>query len=210
MNEALLNSIVEQVDAHERKIDELHKQGQQVLSDTTTIHLIHTSLEDIKLRLQQASYPLKYMQQLSRLLEGNLQLLKRPIQQEVVHHHHATKIIWATAALFLTVCLLASGWYMTANKFELYKSNDTKYRYLKLQRSISLRQWWRSADSLFIANKNMRGDVLAREEQKQRDIETLQRAMEMEEEAGRLKRQLKKEHKVSSSEERKQAHEKAK
>ena len=160
--------------------------------------------------MQQAFYPVKEVQQLSRLLEGNMQLLKQPVQQKVVHHHHATKIMWATGALFLMVCLLTLGWYMAANKLELYKSNDTKYRYLRLQSNINLRQWCRSADSLFIANENMRGDVLAREEQKQRDIETLQRAMEMEEEAGRLKRQLKKEHKVSSSEERKQAHEKAK
>lgn len=59
------------------------------------------------------------MQQLSKLLEANLQLLKQAPKQEVVHHHHVTKIMWATAALFLIVCLLSTVWFMTKNKLEV-------------------------------------------------------------------------------------------
>lgn len=41
-----------------------------------------------------------------------------------------------------------------------------------------------------MANENMRTIVLAQEDQKQRNIQTLQRAMEMEEEAKKLKQQV--------------------
>ena len=96
----------------------------------------------------------------------------------------------ATVALFLLVCLLTTGWYMTSTKLDLYRANDTKYRYLKLQPTIGLRQWCRGADSLYTVDENMRATVLAREEEKQRKLETLQRATEMEEEARKLKEQV--------------------
>jgi len=68
-------------------------------------------------------------------------------------------------------------------------------------------QWCRITDSLFTANEDMCELVAAKEEQNQTNIEILKRALEMEKEAGRLKRQLKTENNVSSSEERKQASE---
>lgn len=174
------------------KENDLHQMLEQTEQYANTLHHIHSTVDEIKDKMQQASYPIQEMQQISMSLETNLQQLKQPLQQQVVHHHHATKVIWATAALFLVVCLLLTGWYHTANKLDLYEANDTKYRYLKLEGNIAVAHWCRIADSMFIADTNLRNVVLQKEEEKQTNMEMLQRAIEMEEEAEKLRQQANK------------------
>jgi len=105
-----------------------------------------------------------------------------------VHHHHATKTIWIAAALFLIVCLEAAALYETINKLNAYKANDTKYRYLKLQDNTALNKLLTFTDSLYQINGTMRDSVIRREEQNQRNLEILRRAIQLEKEAKELKK----------------------
>lgn len=112
------------------------------------------------------------------------------MKQEMIHHHHITKAIWIAAALFLIVCLLSTALYITTDKLKLYKANDSKYRYLKLEANPGLYKWLGIIDSLYIVNPKMRDAVIAKEEQNQRNFEMMQQALQMEKEAKELKQKV--------------------
>lgn len=135
-------------------------------------------------------FPQKEMHQLSNKLELGIAIFKQPVKQEIKHHHHASKVLWATGVLFLIVCLVCTRWYLTITKLDLYKASDTKYRYLKLEADKGLGKWLRTLDTLERKDPKMRDKVIATEEENQRKLETLQRAIEMEKEARELKQQV--------------------
>jgi len=112
------------------------------------------------------------------------------VKQEIIHHYHITKAIWIAAALFLIVCILSTALYITADKLKLYKANDTKYRYLKLEANPGFNKWLGIIDSLYIVNPKMRDAVIAKEEQNQRNFEMMQQALNMEKEAKELKQKV--------------------
>src|SRR5207253_2596489 len=97
-----------------------------------------TGLEELRPEVQKISFPEKEMFELSERLITNIRLLKHPVEQKVIHHHHIPKTAWITAALFVVLCLASVGWFTSYNKFELYKASDTKYRYLKFVSNVSL------------------------------------------------------------------------
>ncbi len=72
----------------------------------------------------------------------------------------------------------------------MYKANDTKYRYLKLEADPGLNKWLSIIDSLYIVNPKMREAVIAKEEQNQRNFEMMQQALQMEKEAKELKQKV--------------------
>jgi len=81
-----------------------------------------------------------------------IDILKSPVTNTVQHHHHFPKVAWITAGLFLALCLVCSGWYITARSSEQYQANDIKYRNLKLTAdSASLRHLYR-LDSLYLTD----------------------------------------------------------
>ena len=71
----------------------------------------------------------------------------------------------------MIVCLISTGWYTTHENLEMYKANDTKYRYVKLYAWPSLKRWLGQVDSAYIVDGNMRNAVIAREEENQRKFE---------------------------------------
>lgn len=93
-------------------------------------------------------------------------------------------------ALLLLLCVMTSGWYITASNLDLYKANDTKYRYLKLQKDKSLVKHLRVTDSLHLMYPQMRDSVIAEEDQRQKDFEMMQQAIQMENEAREIKRKI--------------------
>ncbi len=129
---------------------------------------------------------------MSDKLETGIQIFRQPVKQEITHHHHAPKVLWATGILFLIVCLVSTGWYQTINKLDLYKASDTKYRYLKLGAEKGLSEWLRIIDKREREDATLRDKVIAKEEENQAKLETLQKATEMEKEARELKQQVKK------------------
>jgi len=88
----------------------------------------------------------------STALEITAHLLRHPVPSKVEHHHHLPKIAWLAAGLFLALCLVCSGWYMTAGRLEQYKANDIKYRKLKLVVDSASRQRLYRLDSTYLAD----------------------------------------------------------
>jgi hypothetical protein len=125
-------------------------------------------------------------------LKEAVALFKQPVTGKVLHHHHVPKIALIAAALFLIVCFLSTGWYMTADKLNLYKANDTKYRYLRSYGTHTVQQLLNFADSLYIVTPKLREAVLQREQVIQDSIETILRANEMEQQAIELRKRVKK------------------
>jgi phage anti-repressor protein len=90
----------------------------------------------------------------------------------------------------MMVCVTVVGWYRVDDSLSLYKANDTKYRYLKLNANQSLYKALTSVDSLYIKDEKMREHVLATEERNEKAFQLTQRAIQMEKEAKQLKQQV--------------------
>lgn len=88
----------------------------------------------------------------------------------------------------MLLCLVSMGWYNTYDNLDLYKANDIKYKYLKLEASPGLRKWMNLVDGLYMTDAKMRDGVIAKEEQTQQDFEMMQKAKQMENEARELKK----------------------
>ncbi len=114
------------------------------------------------------------LQDFFRSLDIAVNLLRHPVESKVQHQHHFSKIAWITAGLFLTLCLVCSGWYMTAQTISQHKAGDIKYRQLKLTSdSASLRFLWR-LDSLYMADPDKMEKVVTEQEQlKQKRLELI-------------------------------------
>jgi len=189
MNEVLINSMIDKVDAHEKKITELKEKTEHLPDYTELLNQAKTVVEEIKKDVKKIDFPQKEIQQLSASLGTTNSLLKQSLKQEVIHHHHVPKVTWIAVGLFLALCFVLTGWYKTAGKLEMYKANDTKYRYLKLESNAALNKLLDVTDSLYMANAKMREVVIAREEENQRQFEMIQRALQLEKEAKELKQQ---------------------
>lgn len=190
MNEVLFHTMIDKVDAHERKIEQLQEKIEQLPDYTETLRSIKSREDEILVGIQKIFFPEKEMRELSATMVTGVALMRQPVKQEIIHHHHVTKAIWIAAALFLIVCLLSTALYVTADKLKLYKANDTKYRYLKLEANPGLNKWLGLIDSLYIVNPKMKDAVIAKEEQNQRNFEIMQQALQMEKEAKELKQKV--------------------
>jgi len=197
MNEVLIGSLIDKVDAQERKIgvqenqmNELREKANTTPNNAEAVSQFKTALEGLRTDIKKLSFLEKDMRQLASSLETIMLILKQPVKKEITHHHHATKTIWIAASLFLVVCLLSTGWYNTYNTLEMYKASDTKYRYVKLDAPPSLKKWLGEIDKLYLVDRNMRNTVIAREEENQRNFEMWQKSTELEKEAKELKKKV--------------------
>ncbi|GEO12295.1 hypothetical protein [Segetibacter aerophilus] len=190
MSEALLVSMIDRLNEQQRKIDKLDEKLEPISRQSETMSVIITKVDAVRSDVQNICFPVAEIRELSLNLVTTIDLLKRPVKKEIIHHHHASKILWVTAALFLIICLLSTGWYLTNGSLEVYKANDTKYRYLKLHAGKGLCKALYFVDSLYIKDVNMSQNVIAKEEENQRKLDILLRAYEMEKAAKELKQQV--------------------
>lgn len=190
MNEVLLASLIDKVDAQDRKIEDVNKKTDQISSFDEVLNQVKKGVEGVRSDVKKISFPEKQMLELSRRLVTCIELLKRPVEQKIIHQQHVPKTIWIAAALFLVLCFTSTGWFTTYNNLELYKASDTKYRYLKLKCSGGLSKWLSFIDSLDRADPKMREFVIAKEEQNERDFEIKQKALQMENEAREFKKKV--------------------
>ncbi len=191
MSEILLKTIVEKADAQEKKITEMQGTLKNVPGHSEEIRRVKTEVAELKTTVKNISFPIGAMQELSDRLAESARLLRHPVINKVLHHHHVPKIIWIAAGLFIILSLACLGWYMTADKLSEFKANDTKYRYLKLNNNQSLQQLLHITDSLYRVDKNLRDSVQQREETIREQFELQQRIIEKEREVSRLKEKMK-------------------
>jgi hypothetical protein len=189
MSDVLLTSVIEKMDANERKMEELSAKINNIADYTETLDVIVNSADEIKTHLQKNSFPEREMDILCGYLASAIALLKQPVTQKVIHEHHASTILWATIVLFIVECVTVVGWYRVDDSLSLYKANDTKYRYLKLNAAQGLYKTLASLDSLYIKDGKMREHVLATEERNEKAFQLMQQAIQMEKEAKQLRQQ---------------------
>lgn len=146
-------------------------------------------LTEVKVAITAIRFPTKQMEELSGNLVTSVTLLKQPVVNKVLHHHHFHKIIIATAVLFVVLCLVFCGWYNTSQKLDWHTANDLKYRYLKINKNPSLQYLLLYTDSLYQNNPSFTDEVLQGEDSVQRMIQELVNAKERE--ANDLKKKLK-------------------
>ena len=192
MNDLLKTTLIDTVDSHTKKIDKIEETVKNISDHSADIQQVKKDLAQLGTVVQAINFPIKEMGDLTFRLKEAVALFNQPVTGKVLHHHHVPKIVLIAAGLFLIVCFSSSGWYMTADKLNLYKANDTKYRYLRSYGTKSVQQLLNFADSLYIAAPKLREAVLQREQIIQDSIETMLRANEMEHQAIELRKRVKK------------------
>lgn len=153
------------------------------INNSEILSVIKTGSKNYGTAIQKQSFPEKELRQLHTGIITNTVLLKQPVKKEIIYDYHSRKAIYKAAALFLILCLMSAGWIVTASRQDMYKANDTKYRYLKLQDNEFLNIWLSLTDSLYLMDANLRNTVIAKEDQNKRNLEILQKALKMEKEA---------------------------
>ncbi len=188
MDDILMKSVIEKVEAQENKIGEIEAAIKNIPDNTVGIADVKNAVKSIKEIAESISFPIQEMRELSKAIIEVRDRLNRPVTSTVQHHHYIPKIIWLCIVLFVSLAVVCTGWYMTANTLTEYKANDTKYRYLKLNSNKSLLDLLYRTDSLFRTDAGLRDSVIQQEEENQRIFEMLQKANNMEREAEELKR----------------------
>lgn len=183
-----MKSVIEKVEAQENKIGEIEAAIKNIPDNTVGIADVKNAVKSIKEIAESISFPIQEMRELSKAIIEVRDRLNRPVTSTVQHHHYIPKIIWLCIVLFVSLAVVCTGWYMTANTLAEYKANDTKYRYLKLNSNKSLLDLLYRTDSLFRTDAGLRDSVIQKEEENQRIFEMLQKANNMEREAEELKR----------------------
>lgn len=81
-------------------------------------------------------------------------IVDKPLKKEVRNEHHInTGIIICTCLVIILAC--CGNWiYSLYNDMEIYKANDIKYRYIKL--NMDNNPFLSKVDSLYKTNKNIR------------------------------------------------------
>jgi hypothetical protein len=126
-------------------------------------------------------------------LDAGIKLLRNPLRNKVLHQHRLSKPLWVSAGLFLALSLACTGWYNSSSKLESFISNDTKYRYIRLDTAKKgLQLYLDRVDSLYETNPNMRKMVIEIEQEYQRNFERLQKAQHLKTEALDLEKEVQK------------------
>ena len=146
-------------------------------------------LTEVKVAITAIKFPTRQMEELSGNLVTSVTLLKQPVENKVVHHHHVHKIMIISAALFVLLGLALCGWYNTGQKLDQYQANDFKYRYLKLSNNHALHQLLVITDSLYQTNPEFGKAVLYGEDSIRNLIQQIVNAKEQE--VSDLKRKMK-------------------
>lgn len=191
MDDILAKSIIEKVESQEGKVDDMETAIRKLSGSAEEIELLKREVGTIKALAEGISFPIQEMRELSSSLRECRMQLTLPIQKNVQHHHHFPKVIWATVGLFLALATVCVGWYTTGTSLNEYKANDTKYRYLKVFGSNSLKEILFETDSLYRVEAGLRDRVNEKEEENQRIFELLQEAKNKETEAEELRQKAK-------------------
>jgi hypothetical protein len=182
-DEVLIDTIVSKLEKQDERIlsqeseTVVLKEGIKQIPDySKEIQEVKSSLKDYILTLKQLKFPTEKMDGLSKKLTEGVTLLRQPVETKVLHHHYIPQIIWIAAGLFLSLCLVCSGWFITASRLSEYQANDVKYRKIKLEVDSAGLLYLRHLDSLYSADPTgMRGRVEVQERLKQERLELLDR-----------------------------------
>lgn len=189
-NEVFMEITTSKIAMQEKKFVEMEENLKQFIDSKAILLEALNSLESWKKEVIKSTIPVEILAVFSSRLNKNSQLLEQAAKNKVQHHHHLPKLIWITAALFITVALALSGWYVTSKKANEFMANDTRYRYLKLDTSQYLQGYLYQADSLYKTMPDMRKHVFEEENRLRENVEKLQKAEQLRIEAMGLEKSI--------------------
>ena len=178
------------ISKQEKKFEIIEEQLKDLADNKAMLTEAIKSIELWKKEITKSMVPVEVFELFSSRLNKNSQLLEQAAKNKVQHHHHIPKLIWITAGLFITVALVLSGWYATIQKANEYITNDTKYRYLKLDTTHYLQSYLYRVDSLYKTMPDMRKHVFEEEQRLRENFEKLQKAEALRVEAKGLERSV--------------------
>lgn len=190
-SEAFMSVTSRKILEQDKKIELIQTGMNQLRGNENVLQDYFQEIKTLYLKIEKSFQVNEQMLDLSKQLEKTCQKLQQPAISQQVHHHHFPKIFFATVGLFLAVCLVSSGWYLTASKLHDYVANDTKYRLLQLDTSNrNIQKYLAYADSMYKSTENLRKLVLEKEDEQQKNIKKLIRANQLKAEAKNLEREV--------------------
>lgn len=115
MNEILLSTVIDKVDAHEKKIDsqekqmkDLKEQVHRINNNAEILSAIKTGFDKVHAAMPKQSFMEKEFRQLRADIVCDIELRKLPVKKEIIPYSYAIKAIWIAAALFLILCLMSA------------------------------------------------------------------------------------------------------
>ncbi|MEO5996978.1 MAG: hypothetical protein ABIN89_09600 [Chitinophagaceae bacterium] len=191
-SDAFMEVVVKKIELQDLKLFDLETRLTTDADHATQIKHLITSVEGLRTAINSGQSPNR-LQEFSTRLALAINLLQKPIENKVNHHHHIPKLTWITAGLFLLFSMVCSGWYMTTEKLDSFIANDTKYRQLKLDSANKrLQADLDVVDSLYQVKPDLKEMVIQKEERNKKNLELLQKAILMENEANELKKKVNK------------------
>lgn len=184
---AFMEVISRKLQESDKKIAAVEEKIKDIPANTELLHKVLNCVERIRSDIKEAALLPDKLLQFSNRLKLTTDIFKQPTLNKVIHHHHIPKLIWISAGLFITLCLVCSGWYVTSTKLDGFVASDTKYRQLRLDTTHrSLQLYLDELDSLYRAQPDLREKVLEIEEEYQLNFERLQKAERLKTEAKNL------------------------
>jgi hypothetical protein len=93
--------------------------------------------------------------------------------------------------LFILLSLESAGWLNTVYKLDQYSENDTKYRFMRLDTTAkNLQIYLDSTDARYKSDPNMHNMVIELEDQYQKNMERLEKAEHLKQEAKNLENKV--------------------
>ncbi|MCD2424343.1 hypothetical protein LQ567_16305 [Niabella pedocola] len=166
----------------------IENQQQQKLTENNTAVIVQKEAERFERIISKQNFPAKEIEALRRELSAVRERLAEPLIQKLEHYHHVHKIIIATGVLFIAVCLLCCGWYNTFQRLGQFQENDTKYRLIRLDTAlVPMQRYLDKVDQIYTCNPKLRDSVIAQEKENKRNMERLEKAYRMNQEAEKLR-----------------------
>jgi hypothetical protein len=154
MNEILLQTIVEKLEATERLLrpDRKNKDGE----------VLERILEEIK----KVSVPLSFdkIDELNLSIDKCCKTLERRSANQIIYKHYLHKGIWIAIILFFVSIFFLWEWMNTVDDKKQFEANDIKYRALKVSRDEELLKLLYQTDSFYNVNADWMRKYVAKEE----------------------------------------------
>ena len=187
---AFMEVAIHKMEKQDKRMENIEAFIKKQTENNAEIKQLVAAIGSLKEDIHNTGLSEKKISALSMQIDRLLDRLNTASVQKVEHHHHVPKIIWATAILMITLCMVSTGWFYTGKKLSGFIANDTKYRAIRLDTAQkSLQQYLDYIDSAYIKNPNMRRAIIQKEKEYQTNFYRLQKALLLKEEAKKLERE---------------------
>lgn len=117
-NAAFMEVTSRKVEGLDKKIAAIEEKMKDIPANAELLRKLVSSVDGLHSDFKDASLLREKLVHFSNRLELATNFLKQPPIHKVIHHHHIPKLIWISAGLFIALCLVCSGWYVTSTKID--------------------------------------------------------------------------------------------